>query len=33
MELEAKRAWSKAKNGAVSVGHRVRNFFTKLFND
>ncbi len=30
---EIKGAWSKAKNGAVSFGHRVRNFVTKLFND
>ncbi len=33
VEPEAKRAWSKAKNGAVSFGHRVKNFFTKLFNN
>jgi hypothetical protein len=32
-EPEAKRVWSKAKNGAVSVGHSVKNFFTKLFNN
>ena len=25
-----KRAWSQAKNAAVSLGHSVRNFFTNL---
>ena len=30
---EIKGAWSKAKNAAVSFGHRVKNFVTKLFND
>ena len=32
-ESEAKRVWSKATNGAVSVGHSVKNFFPKLFNN
>jgi hypothetical protein len=32
-EPEAKRVWSKAKDGAVSVGHSVKNFFPKLFNN
>ncbi len=32
-EPEAKRAWREAKNGAVSFGHSVKNFFTKLFNN
>jgi hypothetical protein len=29
-EPEVKRAWSQAKNAAVSFGHSVRNFFTNL---
>lgn len=31
-EPEAKSAWVKTKEGAVSFGHSVRNFFTNLFN-
>jgi hypothetical protein len=31
-EPEAKSAWTKTKEGAVSFGHSVRNFFTNLFN-
>lgn len=30
-EPEAKSAWTKTKEGAVSFGHSVRNFFTSLF--
>ena len=30
-EPEAKSAWTKTKEGAVSFGHSVKNFFTKLF--
>src|SRR5512132_2592345 len=30
-EPEAKSAWTKTKEGAVSFGHGVKNFFTKLF--
>jgi hypothetical protein len=29
-EPAAKRAWSQATNAAVSFGHSVRNFFTRL---
>ena len=32
-EPDAKRAWSQTKNGAVSLGHSVKNFFTRLFNN
>jgi hypothetical protein len=32
-EPEAQRAWSKAKNGAVSFGHSVKNFFARLFDN
>lgn len=28
---EAKSAWTKTKEGAVSFGHGVKNFFTHLF--
>jgi len=31
-EPEAKSAWTKTKEGAVSFGHGVKNFFTNLFN-
>jgi len=30
-EPEAKSAWTKTKEGAVSFGHGVKNFFTSLF--
>ena len=30
-EPEAKSAWTKTKEGAVSFGHGVKNFFTHLF--
>lgn len=30
-EPEAKSAWTKTKEGAVSFGHSVKNFFTSLF--
>ena len=30
-EPEAKSAWSRTKEGAVSFGHSVKNFFTSLF--
>ena len=30
-EPEAKSAWTKTKEGAVSFGHSVKNFFTTLF--
>jgi hypothetical protein len=30
-EPEAKSAWTKTKEGAVSFGHGVKNFFTNLF--
>ncbi|MGH7400138.1 MAG: hypothetical protein ACRELW_21670 [Candidatus Rokuibacteriota bacterium] len=30
-EPEAKSAWTKTKEGAVSVGQSVKNFFTSLF--
>ena len=30
-EPEASSAWTKTKEGAVSFGHGVKNFFTKLF--
>jgi len=30
-EPEAKSAWTKTKEAAVSVGHSVRNFFAHLF--
>jgi hypothetical protein len=30
-EPEAKSAWTKTKEGAVSFGHSVKNFFTHLF--
>lgn len=30
-EPEAKSAWTKTKEGAVSFGHGVKNFFTTLF--
>jgi hypothetical protein len=30
-EPEAKSAWTKTKEAAVSVGHSVRDFFTTLF--
>ena len=30
-EPEAKSAWTKTKEAAVSVGHSVRDFFTNLF--
>jgi hypothetical protein len=30
-EPEATSAWTKTKEGAVSFGHRVKNFFTNLF--
>jgi hypothetical protein len=30
-EPEAKSAWTKTKEGAVSLGHSVKNFFTSLF--
>ena len=30
-EPEAKSAWTKTKEGAVSFGHSVKNFFTNLF--
>lgn len=31
-EPEAKNAWSNVRDGAVSFGHSVKNFFTRLFN-
>ena len=30
-EPEAKSAWTRTKEGAVSFGHSVKNFFTNLF--
>lgn len=30
-EPEAASAWTKTKEGAVSFGHSVKNFFTSLF--
>ena len=30
-EPEAKSAWSRTKEGAVSFGHSVKSFFTNLF--
>jgi len=30
-EPEAKSAWTRTKEGAVSFGHGVKNFFTTLF--
>ena len=30
-EPEAKSAWSRTKEGAVSFGHSVKSFFTSLF--
>jgi hypothetical protein len=30
-EPEAKSAWTKTKQAAVSFGHSVRDFFTTLF--
>ena len=30
-EPEAKNAWTNVKDGAVSFGHSVKNFFTRLF--
>jgi hypothetical protein len=30
-EPEARSAWTRTKEGAVSFGHRVKNFFTNLF--
>jgi hypothetical protein len=30
-EPEAKSAWNRTKEGAVSFGHSVKNFFTHLF--
>jgi hypothetical protein len=30
-EPEAKSAWSRTKQGAVSFGHSVKSFFTNLF--
>jgi hypothetical protein len=30
-EPEAKSAWTKTKEGSVSFGHGVKNFFTNLF--
>lgn len=31
-EPEAKNAWTSARDGAVSFGHSVKNFFQRLFN-
>jgi len=31
-EPEAKNAWTNARDGAVSFGHSVKNFFQRLFN-
>jgi hypothetical protein len=31
-EPQAKSAWSNARDGAVSFGHSVKNFFQRLFN-
>lgn len=31
-EPQAKSSWDSVKDGAVSFGHSVKNFFTRLFN-
>ncbi len=31
-EPQAKSSWESVKDGAVSFGHSVKNFFTRLFN-
>jgi hypothetical protein len=31
-EPQAKSAWTSARDGAVSFGHSVKNFFQRLFN-